>query len=306
MRRVVLVVVGAFGLTLVSSVVYGARSSRLGVRAERFLALLKVVDGPGSGLDADTVRGLAPEQLASFAADRVAALEARVRELETRLAAVSVEDDGRTVRFTGVNVQIVSGTGITDAAPNGLGNLIVGYNESRAEACAPRDWACYDPYDDDRDGDSGDDRGGSHNLVVGQGQNYTSFGGIIAGQFNRISAPFASVCGGAWNDARARHSSVSGGAHNSASGVASSINGGLDNGAHADLSWIGGGVDNATLGAAASVSGGEFNDALGTASSVSGGVENAARGNGSSVSGGVEREAPGDSDWAAGGLLEDR
>jgi hypothetical protein len=310
--------------------VYGARSGRLGARAERLLALLKLVDGPGSGLDADTVRGLAPEQLASLAADRVvtlearihelearcasepqqddrtAALEARVRELETRLAAVSLGDDGRTLRFSGVNVQIVSGAGATDAAPNGLGNLIVGYNESRAEACDPREWACYDPYDDDRDGDPGDDRVGSHNLVVGQAQNYTSFGGIVTGQFNAIRAPFASVCGGAWNEASARHSSVSGGAHNDAHGGASSVSGGSRNVAAAELSWVGGGQDNDANGYAASVSGGEDNSAFGPSSSVSGGVDNVARGLGSTVSGGLERDAPGLGDWVAGGLLEDQ
>src|SRR4051812_43116612 len=32
-----------------------------------------------------------------------------------------------TIRFTGVNVQVVSGSGATDGAVNGAGNLVVGY-----------------------------------------------------------------------------------------------------------------------------------------------------------------------------------
>ena len=62
---------------------------------------------------------------------------------------------------TGVNVHVRDGSGGTDGAVNGLGNLIVGYNE-----------------------DSGDTRSGSHNLVVGQGRGSSSrtdpgFGGRI-------------------------------------------------------------------------------------------------------------------------------
>jgi hypothetical protein len=37
--------------------------------------------------------------------------------------------DGTTLQFSGINVQVVSGSGITDGAVNGKGNLIVGYNE---------------------------------------------------------------------------------------------------------------------------------------------------------------------------------
>ena len=55
-------------------------------------------------------------------ADRVAELEARVAELETLLASASLQNGGLTLRFTGVNVQIVSGSGATDGPVNGLGN----------------------------------------------------------------------------------------------------------------------------------------------------------------------------------------
>lgn len=339
-------VVGALALTLVGSAVYGARTGQLAARAERLLALLKLVDGAGSGLDADTVRGLTPERIASLAANdtapleaqivelkdklatmsftaqhgaaletrireverrlaacladgaagNTAALEARIRELETRLASVSLQDDGKTLRFSSVNVQVVSGSGATNGPPNGVGNLIIGYNEHE-------NGVCFDPYDR-HSYYCPMSRGGSHNLIVGQGHNYTSFGGIVAGQSNSISAPFASVCGGAFNDAGGLHSSVSGGAHNEARGGASSVTGGFRGRAEADLSWVGGGKDNRARGFAASVSGGEENAADGDSSSVSGGLENRAGGSFSSVSGGIWRVAPAEGNWAAGGLLE--
>jgi hypothetical protein len=37
----------------------------------------------------------------------------------------------KTIRFHGVNVQIMNGSGMTGGMVDGLGNLIVGYNELR-------------------------------------------------------------------------------------------------------------------------------------------------------------------------------
>jgi hypothetical protein len=37
---------------------------------------------------------------------------------------------GNDIEFSGVNVNIVNGTGTTDGTVNGPGNLIVGYNET--------------------------------------------------------------------------------------------------------------------------------------------------------------------------------
>src|SRR5262245_45511952 len=47
----------------------------------------------------------------------------RVEALEKLLASVSLGPDGSTIRFTGVNVQVVSGVGATDGPINGRGNL---------------------------------------------------------------------------------------------------------------------------------------------------------------------------------------
>jgi hypothetical protein len=55
-----------------------------------------------------------------------------------------------------MNVQIVNGQGTT-ASANGLGNLIIGYDEGTQK------------------------RTGSHNLVLGEQQSFTSYAGLIGG-----------------------------------------------------------------------------------------------------------------------------
>mgnify|MGYP001125547619 CR=1 FL=1 len=78
-------------------------------------------------------------------------LSERIARLESLLEHVS--RDGDTLVVSGANLQVVNGTGTTDGEPNGLGNVIVGYNEERT--------------DDDND------RTGSHVLVLGAENNYS-------------------------------------------------------------------------------------------------------------------------------------
>ena len=152
--------------------------------------------------------------------------------------------------ITGVNVRIVNGLGGTQSV-NGLGNLIIGYNEEA--------------------GTFNQDRIGSHNLVVGTAHNYLSYGGIVAGQNNSIEAPFACAVGGYFNVARSGHATVSGGSGNVASGGSSSVSGGQNNVASADYASVSGGQDNVAASGHDSVSGGSGNVASGGSSSISGG-----------------------------------
>lgn len=62
----------------------------------------------------------------------------------------------------------MSGSGSTEGTVNGRGNLIVGYNERLV-------------------GDT-NIRTGSHNLVVGAFNNYSSYGGQVIGYNNTISS----------------------------------------------------------------------------------------------------------------------
>ncbi len=152
------------------------------------------------------------------------------------------------------HVQIVNGLGATNGFPdipnsvdpaqtttNGLGNLIVGYNEERVlrPGCVqnPARFHCQDL------------RTGSHNIVDGALNNYTSFGGLVVGNLNTISGPYSSVSGGRNNRASGLSSSVSGGTSHTASGGGSSVSGGgglLDgqgNTAEGDFSTVSGGRD---------------------------------------------------------------
>ena len=105
-----------------------------------------------------------------------------------------------------------------------LGNLIIGYNEQAlAGPPLPREV-----------------RTGSHNLVVGDFHTYTSFGGFVAGNQNRVTHKHASVSGGTDNSASGAYSSVSGGHRNRASGIAASVSGGQESYAVDEFNWAAG------------------------------------------------------------------
>jgi trimeric autotransporter adhesin len=209
--------------------------------------------------------------------------------------------NGPHIYFTGANIHIVSGSGMTNdnLAPTGLGNLIIGYDE--------------DPALFGRSPLNTGDRGGSHNLVIGSGHRFTkaAFGGLLAGELNTISNLAASVSGGLGNIASGGFASVSGGASNTASdgngisfgATAPSVSGGLNNTAGGPFASVSGGENNTASGGGASVSGGlnntatgKFNPADGTfvqAPSVSGGQNNTASGAGANVTGGTQNTAAG-------------
>lgn len=195
----------------------------------------------------------------SSTSGRVSTLEGQVGTLNTTFSGVS--RTGSTLLFSGMNLQIESGSGATDARTNGLGNLIIGYNENPGAQT------------------------GSHNLILGNQQSFTSYGGIIAGQENTVSGPYSDAFG----------------LHNTASGNASSVSGGEENTAASDESSISGGYINATGGRHASVSGGTFNHANGEESSVSGGSNDVASGAASSASGGFNNNAGGSDSSISGG-----
>ena len=176
--------------------------------------------------------------------------------------------DGPHVIFTGVNVHIRNGSNITDSS-NGLGNLLIGYNEQIPMMVGPPAT-----------------RTGSHNLIVGFFHGYSSFGGLVAGSRNTISGPSASVTGGFNNVASGNTSSVSGGSENEASDFDASVSGGINNTASENEASVSGGNNNTASGFASSVSGGINNEASNFQASVSGGIGNTASGNSATVSGG--------------------
>jgi hypothetical protein len=217
------------------------------------------------------------ERLASFS-------ESEEQQLKALLKYVSVQASGvagkPTVQFSGANVQVVNGEGKT-ASTNGAGNLVIGYDENKEGKHA---------------------QSGSHDLIVGTEQSFTSFGGIVGGYNNAIVGEFSSVLGGSGNATLGEGASVSGGGGNEASGNLSSVSGGGSNIADSNYASVGGGGSNLASGEGASVSGGEDNQANGSRSTVSGGEFNHATGAWASVTGGLMNKAGGERDSISGGL----
>src|SRR5262249_31416143 len=110
--------------------------------------------------------------------------------LQSKLQFVTVS--GTEMFITGANLNIRNGADTTGGEPNGLGNLIVGYNENFLPP-------------------SQQPPNSSPHNVVRTANGYSSFCWLGAGQGNRISAPYASVSGGHQNTASGTWASVSGG-----------------------------------------------------------------------------------------------
>ena len=197
--------------------------------------------------------------------------QAEAEELEKIKQAIKYVTSGvsgkTTIKFSGVNVQVVAGA--TEAETTGLGNVVVGNDETEA----------------------GDSQTGSNNLIVGSDQTFTSYGGLVVGLRNKLTEPWASVSGGTNNTAAAFGASVSGGYQNSASGAQASVSGGNTNKATGTTSSASGGLGNTASGGSASVSGGQSAEAKGSDSSVSGGDDNTAQAEWTSVSGGDVNKA---------------
>lgn len=195
-----------------------------------------------------------------------------------------------TIQISGANLQIMNGEGKTSAL-NGAGNLVLGYDEEPGAQT------------------------GSHDLMLGTKQAYTSYGSILGGWSNTASGPNtvvfgegnlaqgdqSGVLGGGGNKATSRQAQVLGGSFNTAAGVASAIGGGEFNHANARWAWVAGGVENYATAEYSSVSGGGGNNASNRQASVTGGAGNTASDLYASVSGGEYNHATGYASSVTGG-----
>lgn len=177
----------------------------------------------------------------------LAIAQAQLADVQALLEGVSRTDEALVL--SGANLQVVDGSGSTVGPTNGLGNIIIGYNE----------------------GTMGQERTGSHNLVVGIEHDFTSFGGIVAGERNMIAARAASVLGGSDSIANGTYASVGGGFANEASGTNSVVSAGCENTASNTYAAVSGGRSGEASGQWSSVTGGSTNKATAAYSSVSGG-----------------------------------
>lgn len=182
--------------------------------------------------------------VSTLKSDLAAVYSSNVMALEPYLIVdASGDPRGPLVQLDGVNLQIVNGEGSTNTI-NGLGNLIIGYDEVntneqllhcsdgqyhfQADCKPPNIW-------------SHSHKSGSHYLVTGTQNNYSQYGGIVAGARNFSTLGYNTVTGGFGNTASAQYSSVSGGYGNTASGMYSSVSGGQFNTANGGFSSVSGG-----------------------------------------------------------------
>jgi hypothetical protein len=220
--------------------------------------------------------------------------------------------------FIGINVQIVNGSGLSTTA-NGLGNLIVGYNLARTSGNAVCSIGTQTTQVDcEAAGNiwSVDHKSGSHNIVGGQANAYSRYGGIVLGDHNAINGERAVVLGGfnnvssgltsvvvagTLNQVTAWDSVVVGGTSNTASGKESVVVGGGTNTASGANASVLAGSSNTASGAGAAVVGGTGNDALATESVGVGGRDNTLYAGQSVVLGGYQNTASGATSTVAGG-----
>jgi len=107
-----------------------------------------------------------------------------------------------TVQIRGANLQVVNGLASTQAV-NGLGNLIIGYDELAGASPSCSAGFFVDQASCEAAGHTWavSHKSGSHNLVLGAFNNYSQYAGVVTGERNTISAEYASVLGGNGNTA---------------------------------------------------------------------------------------------------------
>lgn len=145
---------------------------------------------------------------------------------------------GPNITFKGANIHIVSGSGTTNdnGNPTGLGNLVIGYNETSTN-----------PIDVLQPGD----RGGSHNLIIGRYNkfNKAAVAGFVSGESNALAGLENVILGGADGICSGQYSVIVGGTSNRATNVVDVVVGGYANTTNGPYSLLLGGVNAVDSGA---------------------------------------------------------
>lgn len=215
------------------------------------------------GLLGSMVTTAAPRPSIADLQAQIAALQANnVPNLADYLTVYFANRSTPTLLVAGANLQITNGLGST-ASVNGLGNLIVGYDEVRTSGSP----VCSIGYINDQaacETNGGtwsiSHKSGSHNVVVGRWHDYSQYAGLVAGGNNTINSAEATVSGGYNNTASGAAASVSGGLNNTASSADASVSGGYRNTASGSLATVSGGANRTASGNSDWVAGGLFQD----------------------------------------------
>ena len=198
--------------------------------------------------------------------------------LTSRLGCVLRFSGPRDFIVDGCNLHLQNGMGQTRTM-NGYGNLIIGYNKNEVST-----------------------RTGSHNLILGDLHEYTSYGGIVSGTENTLAAPEAAILGGGQNHANFISAVILAADRGQADGNVVLIGGQRNYGsADAHFSAVIGGIENQVTGPSSVVVAGQLNIASGGASFVCGGTENNAGGGGDVVCGGSANKSTGGRSVLVGG-----
>lgn len=170
----------------------------------------------GSGSTADRLDAL--EQDNRRLQHQLAHLHAQNAALSELAGYLSVDTARDTITITGANLYLQSGSGATDdhGALRGRGNLIVGYAA----------------------GEGALERSGSHNIILGDGHTWSSYGSVVLGRGHIAAGPHALVAGsdnvisgsydvvsGSGNIVSGGYAVVTGGARNTASGDFAAVSG---------------------------------------------------------------------------------
>jgi hypothetical protein len=206
------------------------------------------------------------------------ALRQRDEVLTSKLGCVLRFSGPRDFIVDGCNLHVQNGMGQTGTT-NRYGNLIVGYNKNEVST-----------------------RTGSHNLIVGDLHEYTSYGGIVSGTENSLTGPNATILGGGQNHATFSSATILGADRGQADGNVVLIGGSRNYGsADAHFGAVVGGVENQLTGAGSVVIAGTLNIAAGGNSLVCGGSENTAGGGSDVVCGGSRNQSSGSRSVLVGG-----
>ena len=190
------------------------------------------------------------EQIASLE-EQLLGQEQAIASLAPLLSLVPVAERSSfgqdTWNLSGLNVRLDNGAGTTYGTSNGLGNLILGYNES-------------DGGHRDAEGNfmDGEVRVGSHNLVVGAGHTYGSNGSLLGGYNNSLFGQGSAILSGQASLATGTWSAILGGLDNRATATNTCISGGHSNTASGDRASVSGGLLNISAGIATSILGGQY------------------------------------------------
>jgi hypothetical protein len=179
----------------------------------------------------------------------------------------------------GCNLHVQNGLGQTGTL-NRYGNLIIGYNKNEGIT----------------------QRSGSHNLIMGDLHEYTSYGGIVTGIESTLAGANAVILGGGQNSANFPSAVILGADRGVADGNVILIGGQRNYGsADAHFSAIVGGIENQVTGPTSVVVAGMLNVASGGNSLVCAGTENNAGGGADVICGGSRNKSTGGASVLVGG-----